>query len=452
MRKAGCWAAGFIAAAWGAAAWAGEPEHSVLFTIAAAPDPKQLQATIQSLVNFGTRHTLSDTKSPKRGIGAARRWVQSRFDLISKDCGGCLTVVTPSQSFTGRRVPQPAEVMDIVAIQKGTTDPQRVIILTGHMDSRVTDVMNATADAPGADDDASGSAAVMEAARVLSRYKFGATIVYGVLAGEEQGLYGGKVLADYAKAQGWRVEADLNNDIVGSTDGMNGVRDNTRVRLFSEGTRDVETPDEAKQRRVEGGEIDSASRNVARYAKRVAEAYIPNWTVSLVYRLDRFGRGGDHSAFNALGFPAVRFTEGSENYRRQHQDLRTENGVEYGDTIAHVDFPYLAKVTATNAVTAASMASAPPPPSNVKISGAVTADTKLAWEATPGAPAAGYRVHWRDTIEPYWTHSRDAGNATEITLANVPIDDFTFGVASFSADGFESPIVFPGAAGAFWKP
>jgi Zn-dependent M28 family amino/carboxypeptidase len=324
--------------------------------VAIAPGPPQLQATIQTLVGFGTRHTLSDTKSPKRGIGAARRWAQSRFEAISKDCGGCITVVTPSQMFTGRRVPTSSEVMDIVGIQKGTTDPDRVIILTGHIDSRVTDIMNITADAPGADDDGSGTAAVLEAARILSRYKFPATIVYGVLAGEEQGLYGGKVLADYAKAQGWHVEADLNNDIVGGTKGMNGVVNNTRVRLFSEGTRQVETADEAKERRFAGGEIDSASRNVARYAKSLSEQYIPNWTVSMVYRLDRFGRGGDHSAFNDLGYPAVRFTENSEDYRHQHQDLRTEGGVEYGDTIAHVDFPYLAKVTASNAVTAASMA------------------------------------------------------------------------------------------------
>jgi Zn-dependent M28 family amino/carboxypeptidase len=434
----------------GAVTTAFAADQSILREIAIAPDPAQLQSTIQTLVGFGTRHTLSDTKSPKRGIGAARRWTQARFEAISKDCGGCITVVTPAQSFTGRRVPTPAEVMDVVGIQKGTTDPERVIILTGHIDSRVTDVMNSTSDAPGADDDGSGVAAVLEAARVLSRYKFAATIVYGVLSGEEQGLYGGKVLADYAKAQGWHVEADLNNDIVGGTKGMNGVVNNTRVRLFSEGTRQTETADEAKERRFAGGENDSASRNVARYAKSLAEMYIPNWTVSVVYRLDRFGRGGDHSAFNDLGYPAVRFTENSEDYKHQHQDLRTEGGVEYGDTIAHVDFPYLAKVTATNAITAASMASAPPPPAAVKIEGAVTADTKLSWSAAPGAPAFGYRVHWRDTDEPKWTHERDAGKAESITLSNVAIDDFAFGVASVSADGFESPVVFPGAAGAFW--
>lgn len=440
-----CAAAMLCAAACAAAA----AEQPVLREIAVSPDPVPLQATVQALVGFGTRHTLSDTASPKRGIGAARRWAQSRFEQIGRDCGGCLSIVTPSQTVTGSRVPKPAEIVDVVAIQRGTTDPERVIVLTGHIDSRVTDPQNATADAPGADDDASGVAVVIETARILSRYKFPATIVYGVLSGEEQGLYGGKVLADYAKAQGWRVETDLNNDIVGATRGQNGVANNTRLRLFSEGTRDTETAEDAKQRRFEGGENDSASRNVARYAKAVAERYMPNWTVALVYRLDRFGRGGDHSAFNALGFPAVRFTENAENYRHQHQDLRTVDGVEYGDTMANVDFAYLAKVAATNALTAASMASAPPPPANVKIDGAVTPDTRLAWTAAPGSPAAGYRVYWRETTEPAWTHWRDAGKNETLTLTNVAIDDFAFGVASVSADGFESPVVFPGAAGAF---
>jgi hypothetical protein len=286
----------------------------------------------------------------------------------------------------------------------------------------------------------------------LSRYKFAATLVYGVLSGEEQGLYGGKVLAEYARHEGWRVEADLNNDIVGGTRGLNGVVDNTRVRIFSEGVRATETPEEARQRRSQGGEDDSASRNVARYAKGLAEAYIPNWNVALVYRLDRFGRGGDHSAFNDAGFPAVRFTENAEDYRHQHEDVRSVAGVEFGDTIANVDFSYLAKVTATNLLAAAAMANAPPPPTDVKIAGAVTADTKLSWTASPGSAAAGYRVRWRDTSMPSWGFSRDVGAVETVTLSDVVIDDFVFGVASLSAEGFESPVVFPGAAGAFWAP
>ena len=427
-------------------------EQPRLRDIAAAPDPDRLRSTIEALVGFGTRHTLSDTASPSRGIGAARRWAQARFEQISRDCNNCLVVFTPSQSVTGARVPQGVEIVDVVAVQKGIGDPERVVVLTGHLDSRVSDIMNASADAPGADDDASGVAVVMEAARILSRYKFPATIVYGVLSGEEQGLYGGQLLADYAKFQHWRVEADLNNDIVGASIGQNGVADNTRVRVFSEGTRDTETAEDAKHRRFEGGENDSASRNVARYAKTVAEAYLPNWSVALIYRLDRFGRGGDHAAFNAVGFPAVRFTENAEDYRHQHQDLRTEGGVDYGDTIDHVDFSYLARVTATNALAAASMASAPPPPMKVKIAGAVTPDTQLSWTAAPGSAAVNYRIYWRDTTEAAWTHSRDAGNVGTLTLANMSIDDSAFGVASVSADGYESPVVFPGPAGAFAAP
>jgi Zn-dependent M28 family amino/carboxypeptidase len=433
-------------------AWAAPKEQPRLREIAAAADPAQLRASIEALVSFGTRHTLSDTASPTRGIGAARRWAQSRFEQISRDCGSCLVVFMPSQSVAGPRAPAGAEIVDVVAIQKGSSDPERVVVLTGHIDSRVTDVMNAGADAPGADDDASGVAVVLEAARILSRYKFQATIVYGVLSGEEQGLYGGKLLADYAGLQHWRVEADLNNDIVGASVGQNGVADNTRVRLFSEGTRDTETAEEAKHRRFEGGENDSASRNVARYAKSVAETYIPNWMVALVYRLDRFGRGGDHSAFNADGYPAVRFSENAEDYRHQHQDLHTEGGVAYGDTIDHVDFNYLARVAATKMLAAAAMASAPAPPAQVKIAGAVTPNTQLTWSAAPATSDVSYRVYWRDTTEPGWTHSRDAGTAGSLTLMNVSLDDWAFGVASVSADGYESPVVFPGPAGAFPAP
>jgi len=424
-------------------------DQGLLSEIAVAPDPEQIQATIKALVGFGTRHTLS-ADARARGIGAARRYVQDRFEQFGRECGGCLNIITPSQRFTGPRAPQGVEVKDVIAIQSGDRDPERVIIITGHIDSRVSDVLNATSDSPGADDDASGVAAVVEAARVLSRHHFAATLVYGVLSGEEQGLYGGKVLADYAKAQGWRVEADLNNDIVGGIHGQNGVVDNTRIRVFSEGTRATETPEEAKERRFQGGEDDSPSRNVARYAKQLAERYLPNWHVALVYRLDRFGRGGDHSAFNDVGYPAVRFTENSEDYRHQHQDLRTENGIAYGDTIDHVDFSYLARVTATNAIAAAAMARAPAPPSSLKIEGAVTPDTRLAWSPAPGLPAATYRVYWRDTDDSNWRYARDAGAGTSLTLNNIAIDDYVFGVAALSEDGYESPIEFPGHTGAFW--
>lgn len=428
-------------------------DHPALAEIAAAVSAAQLHDSIQTLVGFGTRHTLSDTKSETRGIGAARRWARSRFEAISRDCGGCLSIVTPSQTVTGKRIPDPAEVMDVVAIQKGSTDPDRVIVLTAHIDSRVTDVMNATADAPGADDNGSGTALVLETARILSHRKFAATIVYGILSGEEQGLYGGKVLAQYAHDQNWRVEADLNDDIVGGTRGQNGVVDNTRIRLFSEGTREAETAKQARQRRYEGGEIDGPSRNVARTIKEQAERYIPNWRVDLVYRVDRFGRGSDHEAFNEMGYPAVCFRESAEDYRHQHQDLRTEDGVAYGDTIDHVDFDYLARVTATNAIGAAALASAPPPPDGLKVAGGVSPDTTVSWQPLSGAAAknlAGYRIYWRDTAGATWTHSRWVGMANEAKLDGVVIDDWAFGVASVSKDGYESPAEFPGPVGAFW--
>jgi len=443
----------------GAAAQAGDApppaDTPVLGEIAAAVSPAQLQATVAQLVAFGTRHTLSDTRSDTRGIGAARRWVRARFEAISRDCGGCLSLVTPSDTVTGPRVPQPTEIVDVVAVQKGVADPQRVIVLSAHLDSRVSDVMDATHDAPGADDDGSGVALVLEAARVLSRYQFRATLVYGVLSGEEQGLYGGKILARYAQQQGWFVEGDLNNDIVGSPRGENGVLDNTRVRLFSEATRETETPAQARLRRDAGGENDSPSRNLARYVKRSAERWLPNWRVDLVYRVDRDHRGGDHEAFNALGMPAVCFRESAEDYRRQHQDVRVENGVAYGDTLDHVDFEYLAKVAATNLLAAAALAWAPPPPEDVKISGTVTPDTHLSWQPLAGGAAAdlaGYRVWWRDTAAPEWTHSRWAGNAHELTLKDIVIDDYDFGVSALSKDGFESPVEFPGPIGAFRAP
>jgi Zn-dependent M28 family amino/carboxypeptidase len=425
-------------------------DQPLLRAVAADVDPKALESTIRSLVGFGTRHTLSDTQSDKRGIGAARRWTKARFEAISKDCGGCLTVETPAQTFTGKRAPNGVEVMDVLAIQKGTTDPNRVIIIAGHLDSRVSDVMDFTSDAPGANDDASGVAAVIEAARVLSKHRYAATLVFAVLSGEEQGLYGGKVLADYAKARGWKVEADLNNDIVGNSRGQSGVMDNTHVRVFSEGTKAVETPEQANSRRYNGGEVDSPSRNLARYLDGLADRYLTNFDVVMVYRTDRYGRGGDQVPMLEAGYPAVRVTEAVENYDRQHQTLRTENGRAYGDTIDGVDFAYLAQVTRLNVVAMAGLASAPPPPSGVKIEGAVSPDTRVSWGATPGA--AGHRVWWRGTTDPTWRFSRWVPAGETTILKDVVIDDFFFGVSAVGADGWESPVVFPGAAGSFESP
>tara|TARA_R110002167_G_scaffold7040_7_gene33242 strand:- start:1132 stop:2508 length:1377 start_codon:yes stop_codon:yes gene_type:complete len=422
-------------------------EQPLLHQLSSEVQPERMRSDITSMVRFGTRHTLSQTDSDAHGIGAARRWAESHFRTISVECGGCLEIALPSDTVTGPRVPMPTEVVDVLAIQRGTGDPNRVIIISGHIDSRVTDVMNFTDDAPGANDDASGVSTVLEAARVLSKHRFDATLVYAVLSGEEQGLLGGKILADYAAAQGWQVEANLNNDIVGNSEGQSGVRNTTRVRVFSEGTKTVETAAQAERRRYNGGEVDSSSRNLARFIDGIADRYLTNFDVELIYRTDRYGRGGDQVEMLRAGFPAVRLSEGAENYDRQHQDLRTENGVVYGDTIEGVDFDYLAQVARLNITTMAALASAPSVPTNVIIEGAVKPDTTIRWTAVPGA--AGYRVWWRATTAPQWTHSRWAGTATELVLPGVVIDDWFFGVSAVSADGFESPVVFPGPPGAF---
>lgn len=434
------------------AAYAGDApvmpvRHPLLASIARDVKPGELKSNIDRLVGFGTRHTLSITNSRTRGIGAARRWVKRRFEAIGKDCGGCLTVETPTDMVTGSRIPKPAEIMDVLAVQKGTSDPNRIIVISGHLDSRVTNVMNATSRAPGADDDGSGVAAVIEAARVLSRHKFPATLVYAVLSGEEQGLYGGKLLAKFATKQGWQVEADLNNDIIGGITGDNGQTDASHVRVFSEGTKSTETARQARVRRYSGGEVDSPSRNLSRYIAGMAERYLPGFSVRMIYRTDRFHRGGDQVPMLAAGYPAVRFTEAIENYDHEHQNVRTEHGIEYGDRAKFVNFPYLAQVTRLNAVTMAALAMAPMPPADVAIKGAVAHDTTVSWKPAKGA--ASYRVWWRRTIAPFWTHYRNAGDQTSLKLKNVTIDDWFFGVSAVSKDGYASPVEFPGAAGSF---
>lgn len=424
-----------------------------LHDIAAAPSAARIEADIRKLVSFGTRHTLSETGSDTRGIGAARRWIHAEFERISAACGGCLEVRYSSDVVSGEeRIPDPVEVVSVIAIQRGTADPDRYVVMSGDIDSRVSDPMDATSDSPGANDNASGIAGTLEAARVLTQYDFPGTIVYAALAGEEQGLFGGKILAAEAKAAGWRIEAVLNNDMIGNIRGINGVVDNTTARVFSEGTRATETPEEARIRRFTGGEVDSPSRNLARYIDRMADAYVPNLDTMMVYRLDRFGRGGHHRPFNDAGYPGVRIMETNEHYDRQHQDLRTEAGRVYGDTIDGVDFDYAAKLTALNAVTLAGLAWAPPPPADVTIEGAVSPDTTLAWSRPPAAQApnlAGYRLYWRLTTEPQWTHSRYVGDVERYTLENVVIDNYFFGVAAVAKDGTESPVVFPGPAGSF---
>ena len=428
-----------------------------LHKIGIAPSAERIQKDIQTLVDFGTRHTLSDTVSNARGIGAARRWIKAEFERISADCSGCLEVFYVSGVIEGeRRIPEPTNIVNVIAIQSGTSDPNRFVMMSGDIDSRVSDPLDGTSDSPGANDNASGMAGAIEAARVLTKYEFPSSIMYVGLSGEEQGLFGGQILAEYAIEQGWEIKAVLNNDMIGNIKGINGVINNTTARVFSEGTRDVETEREARIRRFTGGEVDSPSRNIARYVDKMADMYIPNLDVMMIYRLDRFGRGGHHRPFNAVGFPAVRIMETNENYVMQHQDLRTEDGIKYGDTIDGVDFDYAAKLTGLNAVVMAGMAWAPAPPSGVQIEGAVRPSTTLSWDALDAdknPQLDGYKIYWRLTDSNQWEKSVFVpANITEYTLENVVIDNYYFGVASVSKEGFESPVVFPGPAGSFDGP
>src|SRR5919106_3023682 len=338
----------------------------------------QMKRTVNKLVSFGTRHTLSSQTDPRRGIGAAVRWAEAEM----KSYG--LQTLQTCDTVTGRRVPTPTRVCNAVAIQRGTERPNDVVIITGHIDSRVTDPMNATADSPGANDDGSGTAAVIEAARVLSKHRFPATIVYAALSGEEQGLYGGKVMAQYAKAQGWNVIANLNNDIIGNSCGSDGLCDSTHVRVFSEGPRWQGHEDLAARQRSLGGENDAPGRNLSRFLDTLADRLSLGLDVRPIWRNDRFGRGGDHTEFLNAGYPAVRFTVAVENYNWQHQDLRVENGVEYGDTIDKMDFPYLRRVTQLNVAALAALARAPMPPAP-QVEGAVSTDTTVSWKINSAA-------------------------------------------------------------------
>jgi hypothetical protein len=449
------------------------PPPATLTQLADQVSERRLRADVERLVGFGTRHTLSSQDHPTRGIGASLRWTEAEFRRMGRDCGGCLEIATPSEVVTGRRIPTPTRVTNVVAIQRGTSDPNRVVIITGHIDSRVTDVMNATADAPGANDDGSGTAAVLEAARVLSRHRFPATIVYAALSGEEQGLHGGKIMADYARARGWQVEANLNNDIIGNSCGSDGVCDAANVRVFSEGLRWQGGDQLRPQVRSLGGENDSPSRNLSRWLSGLADELGLGLQVRQVWRNDRFGRGGDHTEFLNAGFPAVRFSVAVENYNHQHQDLRVENGVEYGDTVDKMDFAYLRRVTALNVAALAALARAPMPPEPT-VEGAVSTDTTVSWDGVRGA--VDYIIRWRRTDAAQWQHSQRLGaggissewigpavsvppgapvhGRYSARLPHVRVDDWVFGVSSVAADGSESPVASAVPGGAFrpWTP
>ena len=420
-----------------------------IYDIIDAVSEDRLKSDVKTLADFGTRHTLSDTISKTRGIGAARRWIRSEFESISKDCNNCLEVFYQSNLIkkgTNQRIVKDVNVVNVVAIQRGTKYPNRYIIMSGDIDSRVSDPTDFTSDSPGANDNATGMAGAMEAARVLSKYKFESSIVYLGLSGEEQGLFGGQGMAKYAQDNNWDIIGVLNNDMIGNISGVDGVIDNRTFRIFSEPITTAETDPEklarqARSRRFYGGEVDGTSRQLARYVYETTRTYMPEMNPMMVYRLDRFGRGGHHRPFNDVGFAGIRIMEAHENYTQQHQDIRTENGIEYGDTFEHVNFPYCKKLTAVNAITMANLASAPPAPTEVGIGGIVEASAKLKWDKVEGAK--GYKIYWRDTTSPTWNHSRYIEDATEFTLEGIVIDNFFFGVAAIGNDGHESMVVFP---------
>jgi acetylornithine deacetylase/succinyl-diaminopimelate desuccinylase-like protein len=409
---------------------------------------ERIRTNIEKLVSFGTRSTIS-TQDPAaiaagRGVGAAREWIKAEFERYSKDCSGCLEVRT--DSFTepaADRIPQPTEITNVYAVLKGTDaeNAKRIVLVTGHYDSRNSDTLDVKGDAPGANDDGSGTAVSLECARVLSKLKFQATIIFLTVAGEEQGLNGSHHFANMAKEQGWNVEAALNNDIVGGD--KSAEQDHSVVRVFSEGLPAAATEQEVKRIRGLGGENDSASRQLARYIAEVGRTYDAGVKPMLVFRLDRYLRGGDHYSFNQEGFAAVRFTEFREDFHHQHQNVRTENGIEYGDTPRFVDYDYVARVARLNAATLASLASAPAPPANVHLlTKDLENDSTITWEASPGGRATEYEVLWRATTSPEWEHVQKVGSVLRTTLKRSK-DNVIFAVRAVDAQGHRSLPVVP---------
>ena len=415
-----------------------------LYRIIDKVSEQRIAKDIKTLAEFGTRHTLSDTLSNTRGIGAARRWIKSAFETISDDCNGCLEVFYQKNLVLkgdNERIVKDVWVVNVVAIKRGTKYPNRFVLMSGDIDSRVSDPTDFTSESPGANDNASGMAGTIEAARVLSSYTFDSSIVFVGLSGEEQGLYGGKGLAQYAKDNQWEIVGVLNNDMIGNIEGVDGVIDNRTFRIFSEPTPVTETDSERASRRFYGGEVDGVSRQLARYIYKTTKQFMPEMSPKMVYRLDRFGRGGHHRPFNDLGFAGVRIMEAHENYNQQHQDIRSENGISYGDTFEHVNMPYAKKLTAVNAINLASLAWAPPAPEKVLLGGQVAPSARLKWEKVENAVA--YKIYWRDTTSPTWDYSRTIGNLTEFTLEGIVVDNYNFGVSAIGSNGFESVVSFP---------
>jgi hypothetical protein len=445
------WALILVAAA--APAWSAEPPPAdpEIAAMLAGISAERIQRSIFVLASFKTRHTLSDPLPSGDGVGGAAAWIRAEFGRVSADAGGRLRVEVDSfdQPPAPPRIPRPVEISNLVATLPGTDADAagRMLVVSGHYDSRATSPLDATSAAPGADDDASGTAAVLELARVMSHYKFRATIVFLAVAGEEQGLNGSTHWAREAKARKADIEAMLDNDIIGSSRSQAGVVDRSSVRLFAQGVPPA-APDDAEAALLRaGGENDTPPRELARAIREIAAAYVPSITVRVIYRADRYLRGGDHLPFLERGYPAVRFTEPAEDFRRQHQDVREENGVQYGDTPDHVDFAYVADVARVNAAALAVLARAPAPPRDVQIEAArLENDTTLRWAPSPEADLGGYRILWRETTAPFWEHSVDvAREVTRKTVEGVSKDNVIFGVEAFDAAGHASPAVFPRA-------
>ncbi|MAG56826.1 MAG: hypothetical protein CMJ83_11085 [Planctomycetes bacterium] len=428
---------------------AAQVEQKVLGDIKAAVDAvssAKIEATVRKLVSFGTRHTMSETKSETVGIGAARRWLKQHLETIAEETGGNLKISLERHALgASRRIPNGAEVVNVVATLPGT-DPDRWVIVSGHYDSRASRGSDATSDAPGADDDASGTAVVVEAARVLGGLRPRATILFMCVAGEEQGLLGARAHAKMAFDQNRRIEAMFTNDIVGGVLGSSGKREPRRLRLFSEGNPSGPKNDNGRPpKTVVGSDNDATSRQVARYIKARGEAYVDEFEVTLIFRQDRYGRGGDHRAFNDFGYPAVRFTECHENYAWQHQNVRIENGRKMGDLPDNLDYGFVRRVCQTNVSALAEIALAPSSPRQVRVLlGRLTPHTELAWEKNPEKDIAGYGILSRRTHEPTWTHRRvvDASKTT-VTLEGFSKDDWLFAVEAIDQQGRRSIPVYP---------
>lgn len=418
-----------------------------MYDVVQAVSPDRLLADIETLAGFGTRNTFSDTLSDVRGIGAARRWIEAEFEAISAACGQCLEVSTQTSRVdagSSSRAVRDVDVVNVLAIQRGTVQPDRYVIMAGDIDSRASSATDDTTDAPGANDNASGMAGVIEAARVLSAYRFPSSIIYVGLSGEEQGLWGGAHMASVAVEAGWDIIGVLNNDMIGNIEGIDGVIDNRAFRIFSEPTPVTESERDRNRRRFTGGEVDGVSRQLARYVHRMTQTYMPEMNPVLIYRLDRFGRGGHHRPFNDAGFSGIRIMEMHEHYHRQHQDIRMEDGIAYGDVLEGVNADYAARLTAVNAIALAGLAAAPRQPDEVRIRGAVQPSTTLEWNAVDDPHLAGYMIHWRDTTAPQWQYSRFVGpETTSYSLEGVVIDNYLFGVSSVATDGNQSVVVFP---------